>query len=72
MSKKNWDEITYNQVPSRAMNIYRKAFYRNDGDRFAKYIEDVKSGKKTINAGTLYPYDITEKYMSYGYGYTHS
>lgn len=70
MSKKNWDEITYNQVPSRAMNIYRKAFYRNDGDRFAKYIEDVKSGKKTINAGTLYPYDITEKYMSYGYGYS--
>lgn len=70
MSKKNWDEIIYNQVPSRAMNIYRKAFYRNDGDRFAKYIEDVKSGKKTINAGTLYPYDITEKYMSYGYGYS--
>ncbi len=70
MSKKNWDEIIYNQVPSRAMNIYRKAFYRNDGDRFAKYIEDVKSGKKTINAGTLYPYDITEKYMSYGYRYS--
>lgn len=71
MSKQEWDEIIYNQVPSRAMTKYRKSFYRHDGDRFAQYISDVKQGTETIKAGTLYPYDIVEKYMEknfYSYG----
>lgn len=74
MSKKEWDKITYNQVPSRAMTKYRKSFYRHDEDRFSQYISDVKQGVETIKAGTLYPYDIVEKYMEksyhdYDYGY---
>ena len=67
MSSNNWTEIRYQAVPSRAMNIYRKAFYKHDTDGFSKYIEDVKSGKQKINSGTLYPYDIVEKYMYSGY-----
>ena len=63
MSKQEWDKITYNQVPSRAMTKYRKSFYRHDEDRFTQYISDVKQGAETIKAGTLYPYDIVEKYM---------
>ena len=61
MSKKEWDKITYNQVPSRAMTKYRKSFYRHDEDRFSQYIAEVKQGTETIKAGTLYPYDIVEK-----------
>jgi hypothetical protein len=71
MSKQEWDKITYNQVPSRAMAKYRKSFYRHDEDRFTQYISNVKQGTETIKAGTLYPYDIVEKYMKknyYGYG----
>lgn len=71
MSKQEWDKIAYNQVPSRAMAKYRKSFYRHDEDRFSQYISDVKQGTETIKAGTLYPYDIVEKYMKknyYGYG----
>ena len=67
MSKQEWDKIVYNQVPSRAMTKYRKSFYRHDGDRFTQYISDVKQGTETIKAGTLYPYDIVEKYMDSGY-----
>ena len=63
MSSNNWNEIKYQSVPSRAMNIYRKAFYKHDIDGFSKYIEDVKNGNQKINAGTLYPYDIVKKYM---------
>ena len=66
MSKQEWNKITYNQVPSRAMTKYRKSFYRHDEDRFTQYISDVKQGTETIKAGTLYPYDIVEKYMGKG------
>lgn len=72
MSKQEWDKIVYNQVPSRAMTKYRKSFYRHDEDRFSQYVADVKQGTETIKAGTLYPYDIVEKYMEknyYGYVY---
>lgn len=71
MSKQEWDKIVYNQIPSRAMNKYRKSFYRHDEDRFSQYIADVKQGTETIKAGTLYPYDIVEKYIDcryYGHG----
>ena len=67
MSKQEWDKITYNQVPSRAMTKYRKSFYRHDEDRFTQYISDVKQGTETIKTGTLYPYDIVEKYVDCGY-----
>ena len=67
MSKQEWDKITYNQVPSLAMTKYRKSFYRHDEDRFTQYISDVKQGTETIKAGTLYPYDIVEKYMEKSY-----
>lgn len=58
MSEQNWDEIRYSAVPSHAMKQYRKAFRRHDENRFQEYLENVKSGKEKIHAGTLYPYDI--------------
>ena len=67
MSSNNWNKIKYHTVPSRAMNVYRKAFYKHDTYGFSKYIEGVKSGERKINAGTLYPYNIVEKYMYSGY-----
>jgi Domain of unknown function (DUF2828) len=60
MSAKDWEDIAYAQVPSRAMKNYRKAFSKHDGDRFGEYIESVKKGEATIHSGTLYPYDILE------------
>ena len=65
MSDKRWDEITYEQVPSRAMTLYRRAFGRQDEERFGEYMDEVKTGAKKINAGTLYPYDIIEKMIAH-------
>lgn len=61
MSAKEWGDINYEAVPSKAMNNYSSAFARNDYDRFADYMDKVKSGDAKINASTLYPYDIIEK-----------
>lgn len=68
ISANEWDIIDYDKIPSKAGLLYRKAFRRHDNDRYSEFLEDVKSGKKTINATTLYPYEITEKCgANYGY-----
>jgi hypothetical protein len=67
MSAGRWDEITYSEVPSRAMLIYRNAFRRHDEDRFAAFIDRAVEGKETIHSATLYPYDIVSKYLSFGW-----
>ena len=61
MSSGNWEEIQYPMVPSKAMTNYRKAFSKQDADRFVAYLESLKKGEAKINASTLYPYDIMEK-----------
>ena len=43
----------YSSVPSAAMNNYRKAFQRNDGERFGAYIESVSKGESEMNVGVL-------------------
>ncbi len=48
----------YSKEPSRAMFKYRRAFLRNDGERYRSFIMSVTRGEKKLNAGTLYPYDI--------------
>lgn len=58
-----WDKISYSDVPSRAMMIYRNAFYRNDKNRFSAYTERALTGKETIHSETLFPYDIVEKFL---------
>lgn len=60
MCAKKFDAITYSHVPSKAMSDYMKAFSKNDGDRFGKYLEALSKGETKINAGAVYPYDITK------------
>ena len=63
MSAKEWDKITYSEVPSRAMMIYRNAFARNDAERFQAFKDSLIKGETKINASTLYPYDLVEKVL---------
>ncbi len=58
LCEKKFNQIDYEKVPSLAMNKYRKAFYRNDPERFKQYIDDVKSGSKKINVGAIYPHEL--------------
>jgi hypothetical protein len=64
MSAKQWDEINYESVPSRANLIYNNAFLRNDEERRREYLGALERGEVKINAGTLYPHDIVHKYTN--------
>lgn len=64
MSKKEWNEIDYAAVPSRANLIYNSAFLRNDEERRRAYLESLQKGETKINAGVLFPHDIVHKYMT--------
>ena len=64
MSKKEWSEIDYSAVPSRANLIYNSAFLRNDEERRRKYLESLQKGETKINAGVLFPHYIVHNYMS--------
>ncbi len=62
MSSKNWSEIKYEAVPSRANLIYNDAFLRNDEERRREYLGKLEKGETKINATTLFPHDIVHKY----------
>lgn len=64
MSNKNWSEIKYEAVPSRANLIYNNAFLRNDEERRREYLSKLTKGETKINASTLFPHDIVHKYSS--------
>lgn len=64
MSGKNWSEIKYEAVPSRANLVYNKAFLRNDEDRRREYLGKLEKGETKINASTLFPHDIVHKYTN--------
>lgn len=72
MSSKNWKDINYETVPSRAMMNYKDAFDRHDMEDFNKYLESVKKGEKKINAFTLYPYDLVKNYLNFQYKKTNN
>ena len=79
MSLDEWEKIVYKEVPSLAMKKYRNAFREHNLIEFKEYVEKVKKGEETINAKTLYPYDIMEAAelaehwrSNYGYDYRNS
>jgi hypothetical protein len=67
MSGKNWSEIKYEAVPSRANLIYNGAFLRNDEERRRDYLGKLEKGETKINASTLFPHDIVHKYTNGGW-----
>lgn len=54
----------YSKQPSKAMFKYRAAFYRNDGERYAEFLNKVEKGEATLHAGTLAPYELVEPYIN--------
>ena len=64
MSAGEWAKIDYAKVPSYAMHNYGSAFAKHDHERFDAYLKSVSKGEVKINAATLYPYDLVEKYMN--------
>ena len=55
----------YEKQPSKAMLKYRKAFLRNDGERYELFMNKVSSGEAVLKTGTLAPYDIVRSLIDY-------
>ena len=51
----------YAKQPSKAMFKYRKAFLRNDGERYAGFLQKVDRGEAKLHTGTLMPYELVER-----------
>jgi hypothetical protein len=64
MSEKQWEQIKYESVPSRANLIYNSAFLRNDEERRRAFLSKLQKGETKINASTLFPHDIVNKYSN--------
>ncbi|MCR5587320.1 MAG: DUF2828 family protein [Lachnospiraceae bacterium] len=50
----------YSKQASGAMFKYRKAFIRNDNERYLGFINDVQNGKVKLNASNIMPYQVVE------------
>ena len=67
MCANEWNQIKYENVPSRANLNYNNAFLRHDEERRREFLGKVEKGEKKIHAGKLYPHDIVHKYVN-GWG----
>jgi hypothetical protein len=65
MCGKRWEEIDFSKLPSLASARYQKAFQRNCTEAYNTYLSKLEKGEAKINAGAVYPYDIT-KSVQYG------
>lgn len=64
MSAKEWSEIDYAKLPSQAHRKHVKAFQRNDGPRYEKFLEKVEKGEEKVNADTLFTYEVFDTIRS--------
>jgi hypothetical protein len=60
MCAKEWDSIEFGKLPSVASARYQKAFGKNAYESYSAYIQSLVKGEAKINAGAVYPYDITK------------
>ena len=56
----------YEKQPSRAMFKYKKAFHRNDEERYEAFINAVQEGTATLHADNVMPYELVEPYLANG------
>lgn len=48
----------YEKQASKALYKYRRAFIRNDGERYSSFIQKAKEDPNVMHTGTLTPYDV--------------
>lgn len=57
----------YSKQPSRAMYKYRRAFLRNDADRYLEYMDKVSKGEASLNTDNIAPYELVAPYLNTGW-----
>ncbi len=65
MCAKEFSEIDYSKVPSRANLLYSEAFLRHDKKRRTEFLSLLVKGETKINASVLYPHEIISKIKDY-------
>lgn len=63
LTAQEWATINYEHVPARANLIYNDAFLRHDTARRSEFLAKAVKGEVKVNAKTLTPYDIVNKYV---------
>ncbi len=53
----------YSKQPSKAVFKYRKAFMRNDGDRYEAFMNRVAEGTEQLHTGALTPYELIKPFF---------
>ena len=61
LCNKEYSEIDFEKVPTKAMLKYRKAFQRNCENKFTEYLDKASIGEKKINTKGLFAYEIIGK-----------
>lgn len=69
MSAREWGEVDYQAVPSKANVKYAAAFMRHDHERREKYLETVEKGEAKINSSVNTPVDVVAAYYNKGLEY---
>lgn len=66
---KQWNEIDYSKVPAVAMKKLKKAFAKNDPQRFAEFLQKLQKKDPTVkvNAKTLHPHELVAEYIGNSY-----
>ena len=67
MSAKQWNEIDYEAVPSKANIKYNAAFLRNDETRRRAFLGALEKGEAKINSSANFPCDIVHAYTKNGH-----
>jgi hypothetical protein len=67
ITNKNYNDIDYSKVPSCANMKYKKAFWRNDEERYNEFVNKVNKGEAKVNAKVLYPYEIVRDIINGSY-----
>ncbi|MBQ5327123.1 MAG: DUF2828 family protein [Oscillospiraceae bacterium] len=56
----------YEKQPSKALLKYRKAFMRNDEDRYTEFLSNVEQGTAKLNAANVMPYELVQPFLREG------
>jgi hypothetical protein len=60
---KNFKDIEYSKLPSRAGLVHRKTFAQHDSKRYYEFMCSLNVLECKINASTLYPYDVVNQIL---------
>ena len=63
MCNKQWELIEYEKLPAKALSKYKKAFIKNDQEKYQEFLKNVADNKVKLKVTGLLPHEIVKKYI---------